>query len=74
MQRRLKEHSSISLYEWTALPKDGAYPHDIAVVENIIREQGQSWVALIPHAGVHNATGQEGTRLQTTGKHVRVYQ
>lgn len=52
-----------------ALPKDGSYPHDVAVVEHIVGEQGQGWVTLVPHAGVDDATGQQGPRLyrDTTG-------
>ncbi len=30
-------------------PEDGSYPHDVAVVEDVVREQGEGWVAFVPH-------------------------
>lgn len=51
-------------YMWTFYsPKDRSDPHDVAVVQDIVREQGEGWVTLVSYTWVDNATGQEGTRL-----------
>lgn len=52
-------------------PKYGSYPHDVAVVEDVVRQQGQGRVAFVPHPGVDNPTGQEGTGLDGQGTRVR---
>lgn len=44
-------------------PKDGSYPHDVAVVEDIVRQQGEGGVTLVPYTRVDDPTGQEGARL-----------
>lgn len=52
-------------------PKYGSYPHDVAVVEDVVRQQGQGRVTFIPHPGVDNPTGQESTRLNGQVMRVR---
>lgn len=40
-------------------PKDGADPHGVAIVEDIVREQCKGRVTLVPHARVNDTTSQK---------------
>ena len=53
----------VLIFKTISSPKDGSYPHDIAVVQDIVREQGKGWVTFVSHTRIYNATGQEGTGL-----------
>ena len=60
-QQLLDDVLSVAASVGQTQTKDGAESHDVVVVEDIVTEQSQGRITLIPHSTVDNATCKQST-------------